>query len=679
VKFLPLPRNGNLRAYAGGARAIAYLGEYSRGRRKNGKENLCFFNGDADFINDQSHLGRREKRRKGRYIRGNCCHCQSNRGAGKGGCKLDYGNYTEKEIENKKAKTVLEVLRGVPGLDVVQTGGPGRLTRILIRGAKSEHTLFMIDGVEMNDPMEPGRSYDLSKLTVDNIERIEILRGPQSTLYGSDAIGGVINIITKKGEGKPKFFLSGEGGTYYTFREAAGLSGGTKWVNYSLSISRFDTKGFSAADKKYGNREKDGHENTSLSARLGFTPKENLEVDFILRYIDAKTDLDQGGGRGKDDPNSVFDSRQLFFRTQGKLLLFSGLWEQKLGFSLSDHDRDYRDDKDAQHPYDSSRGFYDGKMWKVDWQHNLYLHKTNTLTFGVEYEKERGESEYSWESAWGPGKSVFPEKSANIKGLYILDKVALYESLFATLGIRVDDHSRFGSETTYRIAPAYLFKKTGTKIKATYGTGFKVPSLYQLYAPATAWGPIGNENLKPEKSKGWDAGVEQYLFKDRLKLGATYFRNDFEDLIDFDWAKGYVNIAKAKTEGAEIFASVRPIEDLTIGASYTYTDTEDKKTGKRLLRRPLRKGSLNLNYRFLNKGNANLDVIYVGKRDDWAPYPKRGEVGGYTLVNLAASYDIFKNIQVFGRVENLFDRKYEDVWGYGTPGLSLFGGIKISF
>ena len=585
---------------------------------------------------------------------------------------------TETEIESKKARTVLDVLRDVPGLDVSQSGGPGQLIDIFIRGAKPEHTLIMIDGVEMNDPMSPGRSYDLANLMVDNIERIEIVRGPQSTLYGSDAIGGVINIITKKGEGKPKFFISGEGGTYSTFREAAGLSGGTKWANYSLGISHLDTQGFSAAHEKYGNTEKDGHKNTSLSVRVGVTPTENLDVDFIVRYIDAKTDLDAHGGRGGDDPNYVSESKQLFFRTQVSLLLCDGRWEQKLGFSLSNHDRDYRDDKDVQHPDDSSRGFYDGKMWKVDWQHNLYLHKTNTLTIGVEYEEEKGESEYSWESAWGPGKAVFPEKIADIKGAYIQDKLTLYESFFATLGIRVDDHSSFGSEITYRIAPAYLFKKTGTRIKATYGTGFKAPSLYQLYAPATVWGPIGNENLKPEKSIGWDVGIEQYLFQDRLILGATYFRNDFEDLIDFDWAEGYINIAKARTEGAEIFASIRPIEDLTARAGYTYTDTEDKKTGEKLLRRPMNKGSLNLNYRFLKKGVANLDVIYVGRRDDWVPYPERGKVNDYTLVNLAASYDISKNVQVFGRVENLLDREYEEVWGYGTQRFSLFGGIKIS-
>ncbi|MDI6890052.1 MAG: TonB-dependent receptor [Thermodesulfovibrionales bacterium] len=587
---------------------------------------------------------------------------------------------TEKEIESKKAKTILEVLKDVPGVDISQSGGFGQLTDIFIRGAKPEHTLIMIDGVEMNDPMSPGRSYDIAHLSVDNIERVEIVRGPQSTLYGSDAISGVINIITKKGEGKPKFSISGGGGSYNTFRETAGLSGGTKWVNYSLGISRLDTKGFSAAHERYGNTEKDGYKNTSLSARVGFTPTEYLNIDFIVRHINAETDLDTKGGRGGDDPNYVSDSKQLFLRTQGSLLLFNGLWEQKLGFSLSNHDRDYRDDKDAQHPHDSSRGFYNGKMRKVDWQHNLYLHKTNTLTIGVEYEEERGESEYSWESAWGPGKSVFPEKSANTKGAYIQDKIALYESFFVTLGIRVDDHSRFGSETLYRIAPAYLFKKTGTKIKATYGTGFKAPSLYQLYAPATAWGPIGNENLKPERSKGWDVGMEQYLFQGRLTLGATYFRNDFEDLIDFDWAKGYINIAEAKTEGAEIFASVRPIiKDLSVRLGYTYTDTEDKKTGQRLLRKPMNKGSLNLNYLFLKKGSVNVDIIYVGRRDDLNPDTyERAKAGDYTLVNLAASYDISKNIQVFGRVENLLDRDYEEVSGYGTPRFTLFGGIKIT-
>ena len=586
---------------------------------------------------------------------------------------------SSEEIRRKQKPTVLEVLRGTPGLDVVQTGGVGSQTSIFLRGANSEHTLVMIDGVEINDPISPGRSYNFANLAVDNIDRIEIIRGPQSTLYGSDAIGGVIHIITKKGEGKPKFYLSAEGGSFTTFRETAGVRGGNKWVNYSIGISRFDTEGISAANKKDGNYERDGYENTSLSARLGFTPLENLDIDFILRYIDAKTEIDNFGGVGGDDPNNIAKSKQFLFKTQVGLSLFDHFWDQKMGFAITNHDTDYKNKKDAQHPFDFEKGSFDGEFLKFDWQHTLNLHKTNALTFGFEYEEEKGKSKYYWESLWGPGLSLFPKEKANIKGYYIQDQIRLWERFFTTIGVRIDDHSRFGTETTYRIAPAYLIKETDTKIKGTFGTGFKAPSLYQLFAPATLWGPIGNKDLKPEKSKGWDFGIEQDLLKHKVSLGATYFRNDFKDLIDFDFSKGYVNIAKAKTEGIELFASVKPIDNLTARINYTYTDTEDKKTGKPLLRRPRNKMGFDLNYHFLDKGNLNLGAIYVGKRDDWKPYPVRGRIGGYTLLNLAASYDITKNFQIFGRVDNLFDKDYEEVSGHGTPGLSFFGGIKLSF
>jgi len=589
---------------------------------------------------------------------------------------------SSKEIERKQKTTVLEVLKGLPGLDVVQNGGVGGATSIFLRGANSEHTLVMIDGVEVNDPISPGRSYDFAHLTVDNIERIEVIRGPQSTLYGSDAIGGVVNIITKKGEGKPKFFLSTEGGSFTTFRESTGVSGGNRWINYSLGFSRLDTDGISAASKKDGNYERDGYKNTSLSARLGFIPKENLDVDFIFHYIKAKTELDNFGGVGGDDPNYVQESEQFLFKTQLGLSLFEKVWTQKLGFAMNDYDRDVKNKKDPQHPFDSERGQYDGQLMKLDWQHHLQLHKTNALTFGFEYEREEGKSKYYWESIWGPGQSIFPKKTANIKGYYIQDEIKLWDRLFATLGIRIDDHSRFGSETTYRVAPAYLIKETDTKIKGTFGTGFKAPTLYQLFAPATLWGPIGNKDLKPEKSKGWDFGVEQNFFKNRVTLGATYFRNDFKDLIQFDWGQGYINIAKAKTEGVELFASAKPIDDLTLRINYTYTDTEDKTTGEALIRRPKNKIGFDINYHFLNNGNVNLGVIYVGKRDDldFSISPsRRVKLDQYTLVNLAVSYDITKNFQLFGRVENLLDKEYEEVKGFGTPGLSFFGGMKLSF
>ena len=181
----------------------------------------------------------------------------------------------------------------------------------------------------------------------------------------------------------------------------------------------------------------------------------------------------------------------------------------------------------------------------------LYLHKTNTLTLGVETEKEKGESDYYSESAWGPYTSTFEKKTARTTGYYLQDQVKLWDSWFTTLGIRLDDHSRFGSETTYRIASAYLIRQTGTKFKGTYGTGFKAPSLYQLYSQ------YGDQNLDPEESTGWDIGVEQSLFDKKLILGATYFSNEFDELIEFesDTSK-YINVAEAEAKGVEVFASV---------------------------------------------------------------------------------------------------------------------------
>ena len=581
---------------------------------------------------------------------------------------------TNQQIEERQNTTVLEVLRTVPALDVVRSGGPGGQTSVFIRGAKSEHTLVLIDGIEMNDPITPGRSYDFANLTTDNIERIEIIRGPQSTLYGSDAIGGVINIITKRGKGRPSGFVSAEGGSFNTFREKAGVSGGNKWANYSLGISRWDTDGISAADEKDGNHEKDGYENTSISTKLGITPAENFDADFVLRYINARAHIDNSWGV-LDDPNNTADMEQLFFRTQARLSLFNDLWEQRLGCSLTDLDRDYRNDTDAKHPNDLDRSSYDGKILKFDWQHNLYLHETNTLTLGVETEKEKGQSDYYSESALGTDTSTFEKENARTTGYYLQDQVKLWDSWFTTLGVRLDDHSRFGSETTYRIASAYLIRQTGTKLKGTYGTGFKAPSLYQLYSQ------YGDQNLDPEESTGWDIGVEQSLFDKKLILGATYFSNEFDELIEFESGTSrYINVAEAEARGVEVFASVRPIDDLTFLASYTYTDTEDKATGKDLLRRAKNKFGFDVNYRFIGKGNVNLGLVYVGKRDDndYSTYT-RVELDDYVLVNLAASYDITRNIQIFGRAENLLDEDYEEVKGYGTPEVSAYAGVKLSF
>ncbi|MEW6368363.1 MAG: TonB-dependent receptor [Acidobacteriota bacterium] len=581
------------------------------------------------------------------------------------------------EIDQKQANSVVEALRNVPALDVVQSGGPGHHASVFIRGAQPEHTLMLIDGIEMNDPSSAGRTYDFEQLTTDDVDQIEIIRGPQSTLYGSDAIGGVINIITRKGDGPMSSSVSAEAGSFDTFREKLRVSGSSGAFNYSLGVSRTDSQGISAADESLGNPEKDGLGNTSVSTRLGLSAAANLDLDVFAGLTDATTDVDTYGGSGGDDPNSFVYYRQWYLRTQGTLRLAGGTWEQKFGVSVSEHFRHYYDDVDAQHPYDRNDTTFSGRIIKADWQSNLYSRDINTMTIGVESEDERGRSHYYSESIWGPYSSTFDAVSARTSGVFVQDQVKVCGAWLTTLGARLDDHSEFGSKLTYRIASAYLIPAWDSKIKGTFGTGFKAPSLYQLYSQ------YGDTSLKPESSMGWDIGFEQYLLHETLAAGATYFRNRFTNLIEYDSATSkYGNVLQADASGVEIFASVDPGEKLSFRASYTLTDTRDGSTGRPLIRRPRHKFGFDVNSRLNQRASIHVSLIHVGEREDndsstWPSIPVT--MDAYTIVNVAAKYRIGRNIRLFGRIDNLFNSEYEEVYGYGSPGISASCGVGLAF
>ena len=573
---------------------------------------------------------------------------------------------TEDEIKAKGYTTVKEVFKGALGLDVVSTGGPGAGTSVFLRGANSYHTLVLIDGMEMGDPSLMQRQYDFANLTVDNIERIEIVRGPQSVLYGADAMGGVINIITKRWDKKPTLSLGAEGGSYSTARQFAGIGASNDWASFSFAFSHIRTDGFSAADADLpGNTEDDGWENFTASSRLEIAPSDWLDMGVSFRLHDGRTDLDGGGGPYQDVEDYHVNKQEVFVRPHIKVTAFDGLWEQILAYGFTDHSRAYIDD-----PWGDSD--YDGEKHEISWQHNLYLHKTNTLTLGFEYEKEAMESISPWSRM---------DESAYTCSLFAQDQIKLFDISFTTVGVRWDKHKEFGDHTTFRVTQAFVFDKIGTKIKGSVGTGFRAPSLYELYAPPF-WGmPVGNPNLDPEESLGWDVGVEQSLFDERITLGLTYFRNEFDDLIDYISGRGYVNIEDAETWGFEAFIEVVPFKDLSARIKYTYTDTEDDQ-GERLLRRPLHKAGFNLCYRFLDeRGTANLDLLFVGERDDmdFSVWPaRRVELDDYVVVNLSGSFKVHKYVEVFARIENLFDEDYEEAFGYGTPGISAYGGVKLS-
>ncbi len=585
------------------------------------------------------------------------------------------------EISRQGNSTVFDLLQNQVGVSYSREGAPGSLSYLYLRGADPGETLILIDGVDVNMPNDPDNTFDFANLSTDNIERIEILRGPQSTLYGSDAMAGVINIITRHGYGVPKFFLSAEGGSYNSYKGLAGVNGGNNFFNYSATISRFKTNGFSSASSKYGNTEKDGTANYNLSSRLGFNPIKDFELNLFIRYSKANTALDQHGGALGDDPTYIYNTEEYSYRAEGKLNLFDGFWNQTIGLSFFRNVREYSFDSTLNNPASSS-SIYDGNKFKFDWQNNFKLSNFNMLTFGLESETEKAISNYFYNSsAYGNFQSVFPNSSATTTGIFLQDLVNLNNQLFTSAGMRYDHHDRFGSVITYRIAPAYVVWKTGTKIKATVGTGFKSPSLFYLFDPE-----YGNKNLKPENSFGWDAGVEQYLFNPNFTIGTNYFYNRFTNLFGFDNNFRAINIDKAVTNGIEFYCNSNLYYNLSINVNYTYTNTKDESVGSTdnglpLLRIPKNKFGININYSITKRANLNAELISVGSRDDkdFNSYPvARVSLGKYNVVNLAASYLMTNQLKVFGRVENLFNTYYEEILGYATPGLSAYLGIKLT-
>ncbi len=564
---------------------------------------------------------------------------------------------TENEIQDKKAKTVLEVLRDVPGMDVAQTGGPGGMTSIFMRGGNSSHTLVLIDGVRVNDATTG--AFDFADLTVDNIERIEIVRGPQSTLYGSDAIGGVINIITKRGKGAPAVSLSAEAGSYQSFRESVGVTGATPSLDYSLSVARFDTDGFSRADERNGNTEKDGYGNTTVSSRLGMNLGTVGQLDLTARYTNAKVDLDGCGFTvcPVDDPNYVQDNYSQLISARYSRPLTSW-WNQQLELAfnrdeLKGHDPD---PADVFNNYD-----IDTQGRHLDWQHHFSIGETDLLTLGYEYQGQRGKE-----------KDAF-DKTISDSAVYVQNQHQVSDLFSEVVGVRADYNSRFGDEITYKAEAAYRVPVTGTRLRAAYGTGFHGPTLNDLFFPG-----FGNPNLKPETSKSVEGGVEQSLFSGKVNLRGTYFHTSFENLIVFDSATFLPqNIGKAMAKGTELEFHFSPIQAVTLKANYTYTGTRNEENDKELPRRPRQKASTGLNLKPLPSLNLQCDLHYVGKRfDDTA---NTAPVGAYTLVHMAGSFDLTKTVQIFARVENLFDRKYEEVLGFGTAGRSAYGGVQVTF
>ncbi|MCK5241021.1 TonB-dependent receptor [bacterium] len=600
---------------------------------------------------------------------------------------------TAADIEARKAKDLKEILQGVVGIDLIQNGGTGQLGSVFVRGAASERTLIMINGVPMYDPMSPARNTNIAKITLDNVEQIEVVRGPQSVVFGSSAMGGVINIITKKGKASPQLQLQAEGGKYGTLVTALTANGAIGDLGFALGTSFANTEGFSAAKRSEDfvasepapAMEADGDQSLSVDLNLDYQVSDSISLTLMNRFINSNTDIDAFAGNFGDDPNFTSGYTQLLNQFKADWEVMDNLWSASLNVGMNQLDRRTVNETDQEHPVDMSRGEYRSRTIGVDWNNQVSLPFSNTIAVGGHYHQEQGMSHYYSEYLdWYTGaptssESQFDVRSSHQFSLYLEERWQ-WQGLTTVIGARFDNHDQYGGHTTYRITPAYRIDSTRTRIKASYGTAFNAPSLYQLYVDDVY--SQGDPALKPETSNGWEAGVEQSFWEDRITLSATYFQTQYQDQIDaaFDSATYkyiYSNTEKAETKGWEAGIQAEPIEKLLLALTYTKLTAndltnEDTIGPEPLLRRAHYHTSFAARYAFLDT-MVTLQVGHVGPRWDSG----KKDLEPYTLVNLSVSYRIIPQTQVYVKVHNLLDEDYVEVSGYSTSRFAVYSGIEI--
>lgn len=574
---------------------------------------------------------------------------------------------TAADIQRDQRRTVADALQTVPGLNIVQSGGPGSQTSVFMRGTNSNHTKILIDGIDAGDPSTPNGAFDLAHLLTDDIDRIEILRGPQSGLYGSDAIGGVISITTKKGQGPAKITARVEGGSYGTINSSANVSGSEGRFNYSFGVAQFHTGGIPVTPNEAlapgQKRIDDTYKNMTYSTKLGVDINDYLGLNFVGRYTDATLGYTGYNSffSGPADSQSTSHAKQLFTRSEAVATLFDGQLKNYFGLNFTNQSRDTFDPNGF--PNNTN---IEGERTKYDWRSVATFVPGQTLVVGAEHDTESFHS-----------SSVTTKENSN-RGAYVELQSRFFERLYVVSNVRIDDNDAFGDHTTYRVAPAFIVPGTETKLKASYGTGFKAPTLTQLYD--TTYGS-NNPNLKPEESRGYDVGFEQPIAHDRIRFGTTYFNNDIRNLIVGDPATFYKygNIDSAKTSGFETFAAITFNERFKLRFDHTYTEAIDTKTGLDLLRRPRHKMSYTAIWTPLDDLTLSATVLSLSRFDDFPRFGfTRVTVPGATTVNLAANYKVAEGVTAFARIDNLLDKYYVNPDGYLRAGLSVFGGIRLA-
>ena len=589
------------------------------------------------------------------------------------------------QIRTSQATLVSDLLALTPGLSYARNGGIGQPTSIFIRGAESDQTVVVIDGVQFNDPSLPGGNFDFAHLLTGNIARIEVLRGAQSTLYGSQAMGGVINIITAEPSKAFDAGVTAEGGSHGTGYFSGDLGGRGEDLIWRLAGNFYTSEGIPCFDQYLGGRRDCASRIGGGTARVRYELTPDLAVDVHGYYVQARTDFD-----GFDTPTFSFGDDAEYGRTR-QFFVYTGLTYQSPQRTLTQR-LDVQDTYSESHSYDPNAptnfgapstetyfGF--GRNLREEYQGTWVFTPSGHIVFGAQHERSSIDTDT-------PAYDVVPmrlEQDVAIDSGYAQLQAEAVQGLTLTVGGRYDEHEVYGGHSTGQVAAAWRLNDGATVLRASFGQGFKAPSLYQLYSN------YGNLALQPEQANSWDAGLEQQALAGQLIMTANYFERSSRDLIGFfDCSTPsplcatepfgyYANIARALARGLELAATYTPSAQLTLAANYTLTDTEDRSPGSstygnELPRRPRDLGNASVTYRWPWHLSTSVAARYAGRSFDDAA--NQVPLGGYVLLDLRFSYTLEEHLEIYARLENATDRHYEVAYQYGTLGRVAYAGFR---
>ncbi|NIJ22564.1 TonB-dependent receptor plug domain-containing protein [Sphingomonas japonica] len=571
-------------------------------------------------------------------------------------------------IEQRQTVAVSDLIATTPGVTINRNGSIGSTTGIFVRGAETDQTLVLIDGVRVNDPASPGGAFNFGDLLTGNIDRIEVLRGSNSVAWGSQAVGGVVNIVSAAPTDTPTLNAAAEYGSFDTVNARANASARVGPAALSIGGSYFESDGISQAAI---GTEADGYQNTTLNARADIALTDTISADLRGYYILGNLDVDGYL------PDFSFGDTDETSRTE-QWIGYAGLnyassdarWAGRVAYSYFENDRRNRS-PDAV-TYD---GY--GRTERFEAQAGLQPIEPLKLVLGYEHEAPNYLA-----TSFGTTTSG----RVNIDSAFALAILSPIEPLTLTAGVRHDDHSRFGGATTFGASGAYAVGDFAI-VRAAYGEGFKAPTLYQLL------GDYGNPDLVPETSKSYEAGVTLFALDRAIALGGTWYTRDTQNLIGFVdcdttipvCAGGerpfgvYSNTRLTRAEGVEATLDLRPSNRLTLAANYTLTQSRDRTPGptfdKRLIRRPVDVANFSIDWQSPFAVALGSTIRMVG--DSFENGGNTLSTDGYAVVDIRAGIDLGDRLELYGRVENLFDAEYQTVRDYGTYPLSAYGGVRV--